>query len=58
MLGKTNSLKTIYNTAIKTFRQPINPDLPTVCLMTPTGVAAIKIDGTTINTPFKKVLHY
>ena len=28
----------------------MNPELPTVLLMAPTGVAAINIDGTTINT--------
>ena len=49
--GKSHSIKAIYHTAVKTFRQnPINPELPTVILMAPTGVAAINIDGTTINT--------
>ena len=28
----------------------MNPDKPTVLLTAPTGVAAINIDGTTINT--------
>ena len=53
MLGcrKSHLIKTIYHTAVKTFRYPpINPELPTVLLMAPTGVAAINIDGTTINT--------
>ena len=49
--GKSHLIKTIYHTAVKTFRHPpFNPELPTVLLMAPTGVAAINIDGTTINT--------
>ena len=49
--GKSHLIKTIYHTAVKTLRHPpINPELPTVLLMTQTGVAAINIDGTTINT--------
>ena len=49
--GKSHLIKTIYHTAVKTFRHPpCNPELPTVQLMAPTGVAAINIDGTTINT--------
>ena len=49
--GKIHLIKTIYHTAVKIFRHPpINPELPTVLLMAPTGVAAINIDGTTINT--------
>ena len=49
--GKSHSIKTIYHTAVKTFSHPpFNPTLPTVLLMEPTGVAAINIDGTTINT--------
>ena len=49
--GKSYLIKTIYHTVTKTFRcPPINPELPTVLLMAPTGVAAINIDGTTINT--------
>ena len=49
--GKSHLIKTIYHTAVKTFRHSvINPELPTVVLMAPTGVAAINIDGTTINT--------
>ena len=44
-------IKTIYHTAVKTFRHPpINPELPTALLMAPTGVAAINIKGTMINT--------
>ena len=49
--GKSHLIKTIYHTATKTFRHaPMNPELPTVLLMAPTGVAAINIEGTTINT--------
>ena len=49
--GKSHLIKTIYHTAVKTFTHPpMNPELPTVLLMAPTGVAAINIDGTTINT--------
>ena len=49
--GKSHVIKTIYQTAVKTFRHPpINPELPTILLMAPTGVALINIDGTTINT--------
>ena len=49
--GKSHLIKTIYHTAVKTFRHPpINPELPTVLLLAPTGVAAININGTTINT--------
>ena len=49
--GKSHLIKTIYHSAIKTFRHPpVNPDRPTVLLMAPTGVAAININGTTINS--------
>ena len=49
--GKSHLIHTIYHTVKKTFRHsPMNPELPTVLLMAPTGVAAINIDGTTINT--------
>ena len=49
--GKSHLIHTIYHTVTKTFRHsPMNPELPTVLLMAPTGVAAINIDGTTINT--------
>ena len=49
--GKSHLIKTIYHTAVKTFRHPpFNPELPTVLLMAPTGVAVINIDGTTVNT--------
>ena len=49
--GKSHLIKTIYHTVTKTFRYgTVNPDKPTVLLMAPTGVAAININGTTINT--------
>ena len=49
--GKSHVIKTIYQTAVKTFKQATsNPDLPTVLLMAPTGVSAIHIEGTTIPT--------
>ena len=51
--GKSHLIKTIYHTAVKTLRHPpCKPELPTVLLMapTPTGIAAINIDGATINT--------
>jgi len=49
--GKSHLIKTIYHTAAKTFRHAcMNPELPTVLLMAPTGVSAININGTTINT--------
>ena len=49
--GKSHLIKTIYHIAVKTFKHPpINPQLPTVLLMAPTGVVAINSDGTTKNT--------
>ena len=49
--GKSHLIKAIYHTAVKTFRYgTVNPDRPTVALMAPTGVAAININGTTIQT--------
>lgn len=49
--GKSHLIKTIYQTLIKNFRYSgMNPDHPTVLLTVPTGVAAINIDGTTVNT--------
>ena len=49
--GKSHLIKTIYHTVVKTYKYaPINPEKPTVLLTAPTGVAAINIDGTTINT--------
>lgn len=51
--GKSHLIKTIYHTVVKTYKYmyaPMNPEKPTVLLAAPTGVAAINIDGTTINT--------
>ena len=49
--GKSHLIKTIYHTAVKTFRHArSNANLPTVLLMAPTGVSAINISGTTVNT--------
>ena len=49
--GKSHLIKAIYHTATKSFRHITNnPEKPTVLLMTPTGVAAININGTTIHT--------
>ena len=49
--GKSHLIKAIYHTVTKTFRHaPMNPELPSVLLMAPTGVAAININGTTVNT--------
>lgn len=43
-------IRTIYHTVTKTFRHgSMNPELPLVLLMAPTGVAAINIEGTTLN---------
>ncbi len=49
--GKSHLIKALYHTVTKTFRYaPMNPELPSVLLMAPTGVAAININGTTVNT--------
>lgn len=49
--GKSHLIRTIYHTATKTFRHgQSNPERPTVLLMAPTGVAAVNISGTIINT--------
>ena len=49
--GKSHLIKTIYHTAMNMFKySAVNPSLPTVLLMAPTGVAAVKISGTTVNT--------
>ena len=49
--GKSHVTKLIYHTVVKTFKHVAsNPELPTVLLMAPTGVSAINIEGTTINT--------
>ena len=49
--GKSHVTKLIYHTVVKTFKHVAsNLELPTVLLMAPTGVSAITIEGTTINT--------
>ena len=49
--GKSHLIKTIYHTAVNMFKyNAVNPSLPTVLLMAPTGVAAVNISGTTVNT--------
>ena len=49
--GKSHLIKTIYHTATKTFKYgPEDPNKPTVLLLAPTGVAAININGNTINS--------
>ena len=49
--GKSHLIRAIFHTVVKTFRHgPSNPEMPTVLMMAPTGVAAVNIDSTTINT--------
>ena len=51
--GSRNSdlIKTVSHTVAKTYRHaPKNPEKPTALLAATTGVTAINIDGTTINT--------
>ena len=49
--GKSHSIRAIYHTALKTFKHgPSNPEMPTLLMMAPTGVAAVNIDATSINT--------
>ena len=49
--GKSHLIKTIYHTAVNTFKHSaVNPSLPTVLLMAQTGVAAVNISGTAVNT--------
>ena len=49
--GKSHLIKTIYHTAVNMFKySATSPSLPTVLLMAPTGVAAVNISGTTVNT--------
>ena len=50
-LKKSHLIKTIYQTATKTFRHgPEDPNKPSVLLLAPIGVAAINISGDTINS--------
>ena len=49
--GKSHLIKTIYHTATKTFKYgPEDPNKPTVLSLASAGVAAINIDGNTINS--------
>ena len=49
--GKSHLIKTLYHAAVNTFRQiSQNPEKPSVLLLAPTGIAAINIKGTTINS--------
>ena len=49
--GKSHLIRAIYHTATKNFMHTtMNPELPVVVLMAPTGVAAININGTTIHS--------
>ena len=49
--GKNHLIRTIYHTVVNMFKyNAVNPSLPTVLLMAPTGVAAVNISGTTVNT--------
>ena len=49
--GKSHTIKTIFHTAVKTFRHTtLNPEMTTVLLVAPTGVTAVNIDGTTISS--------
>jgi hypothetical protein len=49
--GKSHLIRAIYHTVTKTFRHaPANPELPSVLLAAPTGVAAININGTTVHS--------
>ena len=49
--GKSHLMKTFYHTAVNTFRQiSQNPEKPSVLLLASTGIAAINIKGTTINS--------
>ena len=49
--GKSHTIKAIFHTALKTFRSDVlNPETTTVLLVAPTGVAAVNINGTTVNS--------
>ena len=49
--GKSHLIKAVYQTIVKTFKQGAdNPDVPKVLPLAPTGVAAINISGTVINS--------
>ena len=49
--GKSHLIKTLSHTAVNIFRQiSQNPEKPSVLLLAPTGIAAINIKGTKINS--------
>ena len=49
--GKSHFIKTIYQMATQTFKQVSkNPEKPSTLLLSPTGISAINIYGTTIDT--------
>ena len=49
--GKSHLIRAMYHTAVNMFKYcTTNPALPTVLLTAPTGVAAVNISGTTVNT--------
>ena len=48
--GKSHLIKSVYQTVNKTFKHgPLNPDVPVVLLLAPTGVAAVNIGSAVIN---------
>ena len=49
--GKSYLIKTIFHSVLKTFKHGHeDPQKPSALLLAPTGVVAINIDGTTINS--------
>ena len=49
--GKSHLIKSLYQTALKTFRYgPCDPELPDLLKIAPTGVAAININGLVIKS--------
>ena len=49
--GNSHTIEAIFRTAVKTFRHAmLNPEMTTVLLVAQTGVAAVNINGTIINS--------
>ena len=49
--GKSHLIKAVYQTVLKTFKHgPSDPDLSSVLMLSPAGVAAIKIGGSVIHS--------
>ena len=49
--GKSHLIKSVYQTVMKIFKHgPLNPDVPVVLLLVPTGVAAVNIGSAVINS--------